>query len=434
MRIIVACLIIFFTGITQAQDAVVALPSMNVLYIGIENEVEIVVNGYSTKELVKEITNGQVIERDGKTFLVVSVRGIATLKVGVKKKKNIEWLKEQEFRVRKIPEPQPMLGVLQDGETHTIQTIIANAQRIYMGLGDGFAAASVKSVVSKYSITLIDSFNYETFKVEGSLVSAAVQSKIRRLAAGGKIIISDVYYDVNYDGKPIVTNERCERMGNVVITVRPDISACSFDGGFYDTTAKVHYSSFRTNDAAFTDFVGKVKHGYWNYYTGYCPQRMWGQEYYDSGRLKVLKVWDSIGRLVLDVSKDLNADTMLWVEYYPNSIIKREGVVLTNNAGYAYEGELAEFKDKVSDNPALKGYSAMNFIPVGKWVEYYPNGAVRQQAYFAIVDGKTLDKYYYIEVEGSFPKAVVADGVWTTYDENGNLIAEFKYNKGFHVK
>ncbi len=434
MRIIVACLLIFFTGIIQAQDVAIALPNMNVLYIGIENEVEIAVNGYSCKELIKEITNGQVIERNGKIFLVVRARGIAILKVGVKQKGKIKWLKEMEFRVRKIPEPEPMLGVLQGGETHNIHTIIANAQKLYMSLGEGFATAAVKSVVSKYSITLIDSFNYETFKAEGSLVSATVQSKIRKLAPGGKIIISDVYYDVYSDGMSIVTNERCERTGNVVITVRPDISASSFDGGFYDTAAKVYYSSFRTNDAAFTDFVGKVKHGYWNYYTGYCPQRMWGQEYYDSGRLKVLKVWDSSGLLVLDVNKDLNADTMVWVEYYPNRTIKRAGVVLTNNAGYAYEGELAEFKDRVSGNPALNNYSAMNFIPIGKWVEYYPNGVVRQRAYFAIVDGKTLDKYYYIEDEGSFPKAVVADGVWTTYDENGNLIAEYKYNKGFYVK
>lgn len=105
---------------SNAQDIALGLPQMNVIYIGINNEVTIAVNGYATKSLVYETINCEIIEKEGKRYLRSYSRGLAQLKVGVKLKGNVKWLETYEFRVRMIPSGEMHLGTISNGEVHSI--------------------------------------------------------------------------------------------------------------------------------------------------------------------------------------------------------------------------------------------------------------------------------------------------------------------------
>jgi hypothetical protein len=389
-------MLIAFCKVLCAQDVAIGLPSMNVLYIGPDNEVEIAVNGYKTKKLVKELSSGDVIEKDGKTYLRVYQRGETILRIGTKKRGKIKWLREMKFRVRMIPHPQPQIGTLTDGSVEKLSTIKANAQHVYMGLGDGFARAETRCYVSSYSITLIDSNTFETFAAKGNVIPLEVRSKISRLSPGGKIILSNVYYDMVNDDTVFLRNEKADRFPFTEITVLPDISSSSFDGGFIDTAAIVFYNSYRDNRGAFTDFIGKAKHGVWNYHTGYCPKRLWGQELYDSGRLLAMKVWDSTGFLCIDAAK-LYGQTSL-------------------------------------SNPYFSYYYTMKLIPVDEWKEYHSNGQLKCKAIFTAIPSNLSD-YYYIKDNLQLPSyTIVADSLWEVFDENGTQTQKYSYNKGVLVK
>jgi hypothetical protein len=427
-------MLIAFCKVLCAQDVAIGLPSMNVLYIGPDNEVEIAVNGYKTKKLVKELSSGDVIEKDGKTYLRVYQRGETILRIGTKKRGKIKWLREMKFRVRMIPHPQPQIGTLTDGSVEKLSTIKANAQHVYMGLGDGFARAETRCYVSSYSITLIDSNTFETFAAKGNVIPLEVRSKISRLSPGGKIILSNVYYDMVNDDTVFLRNEKADRFPFTEITVLPDISSSSFDGGFIDTAAIVFYNSYRDNRGAFTDFIGKAKHGVWNYHTGYCPKRLWGQELYDSGRLLAMKVWDSTGFLCIDAAKPKYSDSIFIKELYPNGKTKREGWAINNYTDYNFEGEIKLYGQTSLSNPYFSYYYTMKLIPVDEWKEYHSNGQLKCKAIFTAIPSNLSD-YYYIKDNLQLPSyTIVADSLWEVFDENGTQTQKYSYNKGVLVK
>jgi hypothetical protein len=428
-------ILIAFCKILPAQDVAIGLPSMNVLYIGPDNAVEIAVNGYKTKKLIKVLSNGDVIEKDGKTYLRVYQRGETILRVGVKKHGKIKWLREMKFRVRMIPHPQPQIGTLTDGSVEKLSTIKANATRVYMGLGDGFARAETRCYVKSYSITLIDSNTFETFTAKGNVIPLEVRSKISRLSPGGKIILSDVYFDMVNNDTVFLRNEKADRFPFTEITVLPDISSSSFDGGFIDTGAIVFYNSYRDNRGAFTDFTGKTKHGVWNYYTGYCPKRLWGQELYDSGRLQAIKVWDSSGFLCIDAAKSKYSDSIFIKELYGNGKTKREGWAITNYKNYNFEGEIKFYGQTTISNPYFSYYNTMKLIPVDEWREYHPNGQLKCKAIFTAITGNPSDNYYYIDDDSQLPPyTIVPDGTWEIFDEAGSKTKEYLYDKGELIK
>ncbi|HYG14195.1 MAG TPA: hypothetical protein VEC12_00475, partial [Bacteroidia bacterium] len=145
----------FFPCLLKAQQVAVGLPAMNVLYIGMDNEVKIAVAGYKTKKLVKEFTGGDIIEKKDKLYLRVYNRGEAILRVGIKKKKETLWLDSMVFRIHKIVLPEPQLGTLQNGSVESVATIRANATRVYVGLGS--MDINPRFTAEKFTITLVDS-------------------------------------------------------------------------------------------------------------------------------------------------------------------------------------------------------------------------------------------------------------------------------------
>ncbi|MDX1938994.1 MAG: GldM family protein [Saprospiraceae bacterium] len=109
---IVAILFIITTafGSVFAQKELVvsvAIDKMNVLYIGVDNPVTVAVSGISNEDIKVSSEDLKVIPQgDGKYILQASKPGEAIIKV----ESNGKLLKESIFRVKRIPDPMPLLG------------------------------------------------------------------------------------------------------------------------------------------------------------------------------------------------------------------------------------------------------------------------------------------------------------------------------------
>lgn len=86
------------------------LVKMNVFYIGITNPLNIAVAGVSPESLVVELYgNGEISGEKGQYAVRVNEPGEVKIRVSRATKYGVEWIKDQVFRVKQIPDPVPML-------------------------------------------------------------------------------------------------------------------------------------------------------------------------------------------------------------------------------------------------------------------------------------------------------------------------------------
>ncbi len=128
-------IIFFFAALTlfaaraQAQNAfALSADKMNVLYVGIENPFSVAVEGIAAKDLELIDTAGivqiQTGATAGKFLLTPQSSGITRLKIRHKNSKKL--LGEQEFRLKRIPDP---IVRLSSGAGSSFGTGAANLQR-----------------------------------------------------------------------------------------------------------------------------------------------------------------------------------------------------------------------------------------------------------------------------------------------------------------
>lgn len=456
MKNFLLIIFIFCNVASFSQKVVASLSGLNVIYIGLENEIEIVAEAYTTKDLVTKTINAELITKNGKQYIISKKRGEAQLIVGVKKTKDTLWLDTIDFRVRNLPRPKPQLGTLQDGETQSIASIRANANRMYLSYGEGFMVRGLKANVLAYTCTIIDSLGIDSWRVLGSNNTREIKNRISRTAEYGKIIFSDFEYCVIHEKDTIVTPQKLNNE-QVIITVRPQSSRFNFlfssdisektrekfiplytiEGQFKEVLTPFYYNSlYHFKDYSYE--VGIVKIGEWQFFSGIGKQQyLYMQEVYDTlGDLKSFKKYDKSGFNTLNIEFKENADSTYYIERYTNGSIKKEGWVYVSGKKYINLGELSEsYHGTMSRNPFRKDYEEMKLIPFGIWNEYHENGKLKLKASFKIIiDYQFYDSYWnMINGNKSTSKGVnsVVDGTWIEYDRKGKEINRWYYKNGY---
>ncbi len=108
--------------------AVISPTKMNVLYMGVDNPLEISVPGYPAEDVIAVISQGSIRRVRGATWHArVRKPGKAKVTVYVKTPDGGKRLVgSMEFRVKRIPDPQPMIGNLKPGK---VRASVFKAQR-----------------------------------------------------------------------------------------------------------------------------------------------------------------------------------------------------------------------------------------------------------------------------------------------------------------
>lgn len=205
-------LLIFFIFITlqlAAQRFLVSNDSENILYLRVPNPVSAVAEGIDCNHLVITIDNGSITKQsDGKSsckyISIPTVPGTAKISIYKKTNGRLKKIDEMFFRVKMLPEPDPMVGNI---EKDTIN------KKVLIALG-GVRAIQVNSSICydfeviSYNITIIrkDSLSATATNI-GARYNHELLEHLNNIQRDDQIIISDITVRY-YDRKPMLLEKK----------------------------------------------------------------------------------------------------------------------------------------------------------------------------------------------------------------------------------
>ncbi len=156
MRIFLFLIHLLAIKVVFAQNcAVVSADKMNVLYIGVDNPISIALEKYACKDLLIEISQGEIIKFEN-NFCKYSVKVLKPGKVVIKiSDKENRTILEQSFRVKRIPDPFATVGGVINGEISKAKLRVQKGVVAYLENFDFDA---------KFEII---SFNFSLFSIRG---------------------------------------------------------------------------------------------------------------------------------------------------------------------------------------------------------------------------------------------------------------------------
>jgi hypothetical protein len=195
---IMCYLALFFLAFKSDKSAetvaAISADKMNMMYVGLDNPVSVSVSGYRPENLEVSISGGgEIKEEDHKGHYLVKPDGSArelTVIVAAKNNKNIV-LSNKQFRVRKIPHPEVLLGTRNGGGISRGE--LATASQINVGLGEGFAFEGLKYIVNSYTLAIAPKSGQTYIEpVQGNRISGNSRLRLSNVKPGDLIVIANV--------------------------------------------------------------------------------------------------------------------------------------------------------------------------------------------------------------------------------------------------
>lgn len=178
---------------TAAQPALVVSPTkMNVFYIGVPNPVEISVPGVPSKDISASLSSGS-LSPDGQGNYIAKVNAPGKVNINVTAKINgqSKSMGMREFRVKRIPDPLPIIGNYENGSSQNANSIVAQG-RMTASLKDFDFAATFQITFFNLSIKDSQGFTRDIEGKEGGNLTADQKSAIRSLKVGQKIYFDQI--------------------------------------------------------------------------------------------------------------------------------------------------------------------------------------------------------------------------------------------------
>lgn len=198
-------LLIFFILITlqlSAQRFLVSNENENILYLRVPNPVSAVVDGVDCNHLVLTTDNGSITTQSDskpscKYISIPTVPGTAKISIYKKTNGRLKKIGEMFFRVKMLPEPEPMVGNI-DKETITKNTLLAmggiRAIQVNSNICANFEVLSYKVRLIRNDTTLIVINN------TGARYNPEVLKYLNTINNNDQIIFSEItirYFDDN---------------------------------------------------------------------------------------------------------------------------------------------------------------------------------------------------------------------------------------------
>ncbi len=110
--------------IVAAPTATVSADKMNVFYIGVDNPVSISVPGVANENVRPSISNGSLVSQGGGKYIVrVTGGNECTINVGAEMDGTARSMGSFKFRVRRVPDPVPMIAGMREGNVEKSRII-----------------------------------------------------------------------------------------------------------------------------------------------------------------------------------------------------------------------------------------------------------------------------------------------------------------------
>lgn len=170
------------------NNGCICATGMNMLYIGIPNNINVAIPGVASSRTSATISSG-TIQKDGDHYTVsVSRPGKVTITAtGGGKQFSME------FRVRQIPMPVAQWGTIQNDGLPKPRLVCSTQTRILATMGESFALYTVKYVVVRYTL-IYQPVRGEAriFRVEGNRIPGSAIGLIQKGSRGDRIIVDQI--------------------------------------------------------------------------------------------------------------------------------------------------------------------------------------------------------------------------------------------------
>jgi len=172
------------------KEAVVSPKKMNVLYVGLDNPIDISVPGVPSSDVKVSIDNGRLVKMaDGTMMAQVVSPGRATVKVEAVINGRTSLMGVQEFRVKRIPTPQSTVdGVTQGG--NVAKQFIAQRMSVVPKLDD--FVYDVPFEVVSFVCSTRKGDEIAKADNQGPVFNEKVRSMLKSLKGGDAFFIDDI--------------------------------------------------------------------------------------------------------------------------------------------------------------------------------------------------------------------------------------------------
>jgi len=171
----------------------ISAENMNVLYLGIENPVQIIVSGISSSNIFATISQGTIRRVENGFTVKPSKIGDCIINVTAKNKNNeLIDLGERFFRIKKIPSPYAIIDATprSDGTFEKAELLLAN--RIDCGLNADLEYDSMNLFITSFALTITKNGWDRTAVSNSNRFTSEQKSLIRATEDGDKIYITQI--------------------------------------------------------------------------------------------------------------------------------------------------------------------------------------------------------------------------------------------------
>ncbi len=370
--------------ICEAQKAVVALPAMNVVYIGLDNPVKIAVEGQNITDIkvtadlftfnkIKVIPEGSFITHiNGQNYILkVTNTGTCIIKVSYKKDDTLK-TESFEFRVKSVPKPLSLFGEFESG-TYPASELLS--QNTINGTLPNFVFGGIAFTIIHYDLLFVpERGGSEAFDSNSNHIPVALKRLIAKSKKGDKIIIDNIQA-VGPRGIKL-------RLAQIAITI------------MNSNTEPYNLPDYYTHQKLKTTFINELEYGeIYNTDRSFkiAPGILRGYSILDEDTFLILEVkkndtkilWEkhyyASGKLKTEYNLEDNDTIGIAKSFYENGKTKSKGRVIVSNIGifervglnHGTYNSLYSNTDYLTDS-----FLFHNYAPFGPWKGYYENGKV----------------------------------------------------------
>ena len=177
--------------VSKKKPMVVVQPSkMNVLYVGVDNPIEVAVEGMPSTKLALKVSKGTVIGENGR--YIVNVPSSGMVKIFVYERSENEKLIAIDsvfFRAKMVPAPTVKIFGKRDGDFISVPELNA-AAGIIASLDD--FDFDIKFVISSFSVSFVTNGVLNTYATTGNTFTAEMKSAFTKVKVGTKIYFEEI--------------------------------------------------------------------------------------------------------------------------------------------------------------------------------------------------------------------------------------------------
>ena len=177
--------------VSKKKPMVVVQPSkMNVLYVGVDNPIEVAVEGMPSTKLALKVSKGTVIGENGR--YIVNVPSPGTVKIIVYERSANEKLTVIDsvfFRAKMVPVPTVKVFGKRDGDFISVPEL--NAAVGIIASFDDFDF-DIKISISSFSVSFAVSGVLYSYSTTGGTFSPEMRSAFAKVKAGTKIYFEEI--------------------------------------------------------------------------------------------------------------------------------------------------------------------------------------------------------------------------------------------------